>query len=102
MQPQPILISRISGINSRMGASVGESPIAIGVRPKEGGQKKEGLVRRRPIVATTEYCACLVMLQTCSAMAELIVARRCKDDPEVGSGGRAIGSVVRVGWSREG
>ena len=85
-----------------MVASVGGLPITIGIRPKECGQQMNDWDRRHPGFAKTEYCACFVVLQTCSAMAELIVARRCKDDRELGSGGRAIGSGVRVGWSREG
>ena len=102
MRRQSILIPCIPGINTRMVASVGGLPITIGIRPKECGQQMNDWDRRHPGFAKTEYCPCLVMLQTCSAVAELIVARRYKDAWELGSGVREIGSGVRTGWSRKG
>ena len=102
MRRQSIPILRIPGIKSHLVASVGGLPIAIGLRPREGDQKMKDLDRRRPVFATTECRARLMMLQTCSAVAELIVARHYKDAWELGSGVREIGSGVRTGWSRKG
>ena len=102
MRRESIIIPRIPVINSCLGASLGELLIAIGLRTAEGDQKMKDWNRRCQVFATTEYRTRLMMLQTCSAAAELVIPRHYKDAWELGSGVREIGSGVRTGWSRKG